>query len=194
MNSFVNTLSPSITTMIRMDHSHVLTTFHQYRSGINPSAKQALVGTACLLLEVHAQLEEEIFYPAMRAALPPDNHVLDKSVPEHDEMKRLVAQLRNMAPADPAYDQAFLELMRDVMHHVADEETTLLPEAERLLADRLGELGAQMTKRRLELIAPRTGELARHSFQAVSAGSMMLAAGAFMAGSYLAKRALRRHS
>lgn len=193
MNSLVNTLSPSITTIIRMDHAHVLTTFHQYRSGINPSAKKALVGTACLLLEIHAQLEEEIFYPAMRAALPPDNHILSKSVPEHDEMKRIIAQLRNLAPTELAFDQAFLELMRDVMHHVADEETTLLPEAERLLAGRLGELGAQMTKRRLELLTPRAGELASHSFQAASAGTMMLAASALMAGSYLFKRAFARH-
>jgi hypothetical protein len=53
-----------------------------------------------------------------------------------------------------------MELMRDVLHHVADEETILLPEAERVLADRLGELGAAMTKRRMQLVLPRSGEIA----------------------------------
>jgi hemerythrin superfamily protein len=193
MNSLASTFSPSITSMIRMDHTHVLSTFHQYKIGSSPSAKQALVRTACLGLEIHAQLEEEIFYPAMRAAAP-DNHILDKSVPEHDEMRRLIAELRDMEPSDPAYDQTFMELMRDVIHHVADEETTLLPEAERIMPERLSELGAQMTKRRLELAAPHAGELAMNSFQAASASTMLFAAGALLAGSYLVKRAFSRQT
>ncbi len=89
-----------------------------------------------------------------------DPVVIDKSVPEHDEMRRLIARLREMTPGDAEYDRTFMELMRDVMHHVADEETVLLPAAERMLADELGELGAKMTKRRLELSAPRAGEIA----------------------------------
>jgi hemerythrin superfamily protein len=193
MNSLVNALSPSITTMIRMDHAHVLSIFHQYTIGTSPSAKQALVRTACLGLEIHAQLEEEIFYPAMRSAVS-DNPVLDKSAPEHDEMRGLIAELRRMDPNDAAYDQTFMELMREVIHHVADEETVLLPEAERIMPERLSELGAQMTKRRLELAAPHAGELAMNSFQAASASTMLFAAGAAMAGSYLIKRAFSRHA
>lgn len=192
MKSVMNSLSPSITNMIRMDHTHVLTTFHQYEAGTNPKTKQALVNTACLALEIHAQLEEEIFYPAMRSVAG-DRGALDKSVPEHDEIRRLIASLRAMEPTDAAYDQTFLSLMRDVMHHVADEETTLLPEAERLLADRLGELGAQMTRRRLELTAPRAGELASNAIRAFPTSSMLVAAGAVLAGTYLAKRSFGRH-
>jgi len=79
--------------------------------------------------------------------------------------------------------------MRDVMHHVADEETRLLPDAERLLSDRLGELGAQMTKRRLELAAPRAGEIAMETMRATSTGTMMMAAGALLAGAYIFSRA-----
>ena len=55
-----------------------------------------------------------------------------------------------MQPGDAAYDETVMELMRDVLHHVADEETMLLPDAERRLGDQLNELGAQMTKRRLK--------------------------------------------
>ena len=193
MKSITSKLSPTITNMIRMDHTHVLATFHQYEIDTSPQTKQALVNTACLALEVHAQLEEEIFYPAMRAALGSDTTV-EKSVPEHDEMRRVIATLRNMQPTDAGYDDAFMELMRDVLHHVADEETVLLPQAERLLADRLGELGVAMTKRRIELMAPRTGELASNAIRGFPASSMLVAAGAVLAGTYLAKRSFSRHS
>lgn len=193
MNTVANKLSPSITRMIRMDHTSVLSTFHRYKIDSNPATKQALVKTACLLLEIHAQLEEEIFYPALHAVAP-NNAVLNKSIPEHAELRQLIAELRRMEATDPAYDQTFMDLMRDVMHHVADEETTLIPEAERLLADRLGELGAQMTKRRMQLTASHAGEMAANSFQAASASTMLVAAGAVLAGSYLVSRVFSRHT
>lgn len=193
MKSITSKLSPSITNMIRMDHTHVLATFHQYEMDTHPQTKKALVNTACLALEVHAQLEEEIFYPAMRE-IAVDVSILDKSIPEHSEMRRLIAQLRAMEPSDPAYDNTFMELMRDVLHHVADEETTLLPDAERLLADRLGDMGAQMTKRRLELSAPRAGEIAMNAVRGFPTSSMLMAAGAVLAGTYFAKRAFERHA
>lgn len=191
-NTFANTLSPTITNMIRMDHTHVLSTFHQYEIGSSPQTKQALVNTACLALEIHAQLEEEIFYPAMRA-IAADTPIVEKSVPEHNEIRRLISQLRAMRPGDTTYDQTFMELMRHVMHHVADEETTLLPDAERLLGDRLGELGAQMTKRRIQLTAPHAGEIAVNTMRGLPTTSMLMAAGALVAGTYLMKRRFARH-
>lgn len=191
--SVANTLSPSITSMIRMDHTHVLTAFHQYEMDTSPQKKKALADTICLALEIHSQLEEEIFYPAMHG-LAADTNVVDKSMAEHHEMRRLIAELRHMEPADPAYDKTFLALMRDVMHHVADEETTLLPDAERLLADRLGELGAQMTKRRLQLSAPRAGELAMNTMRGFPTTTVVMAAGALLAGTYLAQRTFSRHA
>ncbi len=187
MNFSMDKLSPTITNMIRMDHTHVMLTFHQYEIDASPKKKQALVTTACLALEIHAQLEEEIFYPAMRA-LNRDDEVMEKSVPEHDEMRRLITGLRAMQPTDAAYDQTFMGLMRDVLHHVADEETVLLPEAERRLAGQLDELGARMTKRQLQLAAPHTGEIAFNTMRSFPTGSMVVAAGALLAGTYLVKR------
>jgi hypothetical protein len=190
MNQFLNKLSPSITNMIRMDHTHVLATFHQYEVDTPPKTKQALAKTVCLALEIHSQLEEEIFYPAMREAQS-DNAVLDKSVPEHDEMRTLIARLRTLDPTDPEHDRVFMSLMRAVMHHVADEETTLLPQAELGLADRLSELGAKMTKRRLELTAPHAGEIAANTVRTMPASSMALAAGALLMGGYMLKQTFR---
>src|SRR4029079_4490853 len=157
MNPIMSRLSPDATTMIRMDHTHVVATFHKYRVDASPSKKRAIANTICLALEIHAKLEEEIFYPAMRKV---DPEIVDKSIPEHNEMRRLIAQLRAADPADTAFDRALMELMRDVLRHVADEETMLLPDAERVLGDRLGELGARMTKRRFELLAPKAGQVA----------------------------------
>jgi hypothetical protein len=76
--------------------------------------------------------------------------------------------------------------MRDVIHHVADEETMLLTHAESVLSDRLGELGAQMMKRRMELMAPQAGEMAVNKARAMP-GGLMLAVGALL-GLYLVRR------
>jgi hypothetical protein len=68
MNASLNNLSPSITAMIRMDHTHAMAVFHRYKVTTSDARKSALVRNVCLALEVHAQLEEEIFYPALRQA------------------------------------------------------------------------------------------------------------------------------
>jgi hemerythrin superfamily protein len=186
MSSLMSQLSPSVTNMIRLDHTHVLTAFHQYEIGSSARLKKGLTDNVCLAIEIHAQLEEEIFYPALRVVA--DNEMVRKSTPEHDEMRGLIARLRNMPVEDPAFDDTFFELMRHVMHHVADEETLLLPAAERLLPERLSELGAQMTKRRLELSAPRTPEIASSVARSLSVGSVLAAGSAALAGAYMLTR------
>ena len=153
-------LSPRITTMIRLDHTHVLAAFRRYRRRMSPARKQALVDNVCLAVEIHAQLEEEIFYPAL---LQNGANVeeLDQSVADHDEVRALINTLRELEPRDAEYDQNFLLLMRTVLHHVADEETTLIPMAEMVLEEQLGELGWQMTVRRMELLRPHAVEALR---------------------------------
>jgi hemerythrin-like domain-containing protein len=157
MKKMISRLSPGATTMIKMDHTHVLSTFHSYHIDLPADKKQALVDTISDALEIHAKLEEEIFYPAMRKY---DADLVDKSIPEHNETRRLIARLRELRPDDQAFDRTVMELMRNVMRHVADEETILLPDAERVLGDKLDELGAQMTRRRFELAGPRADEIA----------------------------------
>jgi len=188
MASLLTRMSPSITNMIRMDHTHVVAAFHQFQADTAPRVKKGLADNICLALEVHAQLEEEIFYPALREVSP--DETLDKAKPEHDEMRRLVGGLRGLHPTDPAFDETVFELMRAVLHHVADEETQLLPKAERLLAGQLSEMGGRMTRRRLELLGPRSGELAGSMARSMSTGTMLAAAGtlAVAGGLLLARR------
>src|SRR4051812_46449438 len=159
MSTLLTRIAPSATDMIRADHARVLATFHRYKLDDAPATRRALVATMCLAIEVHAELEEQIFYPAMGSV---DTPLVGRLVLEHDRMRTLIGQLRSGDPADPQYDQWLMELMREVMHHVADEETILLPQAERVLGQRLGELGARMMKRRMQLKAPHPRDLTRH--------------------------------
>lgn len=188
----LNKLSPSITDMIRFDHSHVLLAFHQYTINKKHAVKKALAETICSALEIHASLEEEIFYPEMRQ-LVGDAAVMQKSVPEHQQMRRLIAQLRATDAAASQHDALLLELMRDVLHHVADEETVLLPEAEaRLTAKRLSELGVQMTKRRMALIKPQAGKIATNTLLGFSSSTtawIMGAAGVLLAARLFTRKA-----
>jgi hemerythrin superfamily protein len=183
MQALMRKAGPSATDMIRADHTRVVAAFHRYKADSRPGRKQAIAGMICASLLVHARIEEEIFYPAMRQA---GSTLLDELEPEHEEMRTLIAQLKGMEPTDPQYDLTFMELMRDVIHHVADEETMLLTSAESVLGDRLGELGARMMKRRLELMAPQAGEMAANKARAMP-GGLMLALGALLAGFYLVK-------
>lgn len=181
-------LAPSATDMIRADHTRVLGVFHRYDIDASPAVKQALAESVCFTLEVHAQLEEEIFYAAVRAA---GSTLVDKSLPEHEEMRRLIATLRETDPSIPEYDATFMDLIREVMHHVADEETAMLPHAEALLRGRLGQLGARMAARRVQLKAlraPQAARVAARSAKAAPGKAVLLAGGALLAGLLLLRR------
>jgi hemerythrin-like domain-containing protein len=176
MHALLRKVGPSATDMIRADHTRVLAAFHRYKADSAPARKKAIVDVVCTSLQVHAKIEEEIFYPAMRAA---GSTMLDELEPEHEEMRSLIANLSGMQPTEAQYDLTFMELMRAVMHHVADEETMLLTNAENVLGPRLGELGGQMMKRRMELMAPQARQPAK---------GMLIAAGALLAGLWLVRR------
>jgi hemerythrin superfamily protein len=189
MNEVMNRISPGAITQIRMDHTHAMMTFHSYHIDTSPSRKRAIVETLSLALTIHAALEEEIFYPAMRS-IDPD--LVEKSIPEHGEMKRLIAELHQLRPEDRSYDATVMELMRDVLRHVADEETKLLPDAERVLGERrLGELGVQMTRRRMELAAPHIRDMAVGNARTFP-GVALAFTGLLAVGGLLAARSLAR--
>jgi hemerythrin superfamily protein len=182
MRALMRKAGPSATDMIRADHTRVMVLFHRYKADAKPATKKFVANAISNALLVHARIEEEIFYPAMRAA---GSTLLDELEPEHQEVRTLIATLSGMQATDPQFDLTFMELMRSVIHHVADEETMLLAHAETVLAGRLGEIGAQMAARRLQLKGERTGETARRH----PAGALAMAAGALLAGLWLVRRA-----
>ena len=190
MNSLLRLASPTLTNLIRMDHTAVMLAFHRYKIDAPVAQKKAVAESICLALEIHAQLENEILYPATRPLV--SDGVMDESIlPQTDEVLRRIGVLRPLQPGSAEYDLAFMELMREVMHHVADEETTLLPAADQQLAGQLEELGAQFSKRRLELTAPVGRQLTRNLGAMFPARTYWWAAGAAL-GTLWAMRRLRR--
>jgi len=179
--------APKITRMIRADHARLLAIFHRYTADAPTATRQALADRICVALEIHAKLEEEIFYPALRELFP-DGEVIQKSAPEHNEIRRLISRLRRMSAQDIGFDGAVLELMRNFMHHAADEETVLLPAAERVLSDYLGELGGRMSRRRVELARPRLGEIVSGIVRSTPTSTLVLVAAAFGIGLLAASR------
>jgi hemerythrin superfamily protein len=151
------------TDMIRADHSRVIMAFHRYESSARSSVRRALVESISLALEMHAELEEEMLYPAARDAREP---TVDKNVLEHAEMKRLITTLRSFDPDDAQFEPAFMELMALVMHHAADEETRILPAVDSLPRDTLRELSARMWRRRSELMMQNFGAIASNKVRA----------------------------
>lgn len=161
--------------------------FHRYHADARPRAKQALANVICTALRIHSRIEEELFYPAMGAA---GSMLLEDLEPEHEEMRSLIGQLTGMDPASPQFDLTFFELMQTVIHHMADEETMLLPHAESVLGERLGELGGRMMLLRMELTAPHAGEMARDAAHA-KPNALLFGAGAVLGAAYLLRRAFR---
>jgi hypothetical protein len=146
-------LGPRATDLVRRDHAALLADFHHYRRGAPPRLRRALAYRLCVAIEVHAQIEEELLYPALREVVRLD--FLGQARAAHERMRALIARIRQISPQDPAFDAAVFELMREVLHHVAEEETAFLPTAERVLQGRLRELGLLMLRRRVALLAPR---------------------------------------
>jgi hemerythrin-like domain-containing protein len=115
----------------------------------NDGAKTALVDRICTELTVHVQVEEEIFYPAVRAAID-DNDLMDEADVEHAGAKDLIAQLAAMKPGDDHYDAKVTVLGEYIEHHVKEEHDELFPQARKARVD-TGGLGAQILQRKQEL-------------------------------------------
>ena len=115
------------TELLAADHREVHGLFRQYRKVADADAAAAerrpLAEEICTLLTVHAAIEEEIFYPAARAA-GVDADVLDEAEVEHAAAKDLIAQIRDMDAADDLYDAKVKVLGEYVDHHVAEERTS----------------------------------------------------------------------
>ncbi len=191
MTRLIERVAPHATTLVRRDHTLVLATFHRYHAQLPPRIKRGLARSACMALEIHAQLEEEILYPAVREVSQGD--FLRRAVKEHDTLRELIAQLRQTPPDSPSHDALFMSLMREVMHHMADEETLFLPEAERVLRGRLGELGARMMQRRMALQAPRAPRMAYERVRGMP-GRSLLGLAVVMVGGMLVGREVRRRT
>ena len=139
--------------LLKADHeavSQLFTEFEHTRSIVN---KKALVGKICTALSVHAQIEEEIFYPAVKAALK-DKLLVPEATVEHAGVKRLIAELEGVDPDGEMYDAKVKVLSEYVKHHVKEEQTEMFPKVKASSLD-MAELGARMAARKHDLLAKK---------------------------------------
>ena len=139
--------------LLREDHHHVKDLFKQFEDAEDGRQKGRIVGEALTALEIHAEIEEEIFYPAVRKEADADTGEMDEAEEEHHVVKLLIGELRKMKPGAPRYDAKFTVLAENVKHHIDEEESEMLPKAAELGMQRLNELGAVMEKRKLQLMS-----------------------------------------
>jgi hypothetical protein len=136
--------------ILKRDHDTVKELFDDFEKAKQKSAKKKIVAKALTELKVHAALEEEIFYPAVRAALEHD--LMNEADEEHHVAKVLIAELEKMTGKEDHYDAKFTVLSENVRHHIKEEEGEMLPKAKRLPID-FDALGARMMERKQELLA-----------------------------------------
>lgn len=138
--------------LLKADHEEVHAMFEEYE-GLGDRAnvsKNKLVAKICKALKIHTQIEEEIFYPAVRAASKDTEDMVDEAVVEHASAKDLIAQLEEMDPEDDLYDAKVKVLGELIDHHVEEEEEEMFPKARKLKLD-LDALGEEMAMRKDEL-------------------------------------------
>lgn len=137
--------------LLKDDHKEVKTYFKQYESLEDDAEKQALADKICTALTVHAQIEEEIYYPATREAID-DDDLLDEAEVEHASAKQLIAEIQSMKAGDRLFDAKVTVLGEYIDHHVEEEEGEMFPESRDSDLD-LKELGAKLAARKAELMA-----------------------------------------
>ena len=138
---------PSATQMIRQDHKKVEGLFNKFEQTQGADAKRRLAENAMAELEVHAALEEEIFYPAVEREVENAASMISEAREEHQTVKQMIAELKGMEETDEEFESQFSELVENVQHHVEEEENEMLPKVEESSLD-LNSIGDQMSKRR----------------------------------------------
>jgi hemerythrin superfamily protein len=136
--------------ILKADHAKVKKMFDQFDKSDDDSEKQELARIICAELTVHTTLEEEIFYPAARAALS-DEEVLDEADVEHASAKELIAQIEDGSPADDKWSAKVKVLGEYVQHHIAEEHKEIFPKVRKAKLD-LKELGKELKARKDELM------------------------------------------
>lgn len=139
------------TALLKADHKLVSMLFEQYESAKSSTKKKAIVAQICTELTVHAQIEEEIFYPQVKEALK-DKELIPEATVEHATLKELIAQIEDGEPGDELYDAKVKVLSEYVKHHVKEEQNEIFPKAKASKLD-MHALGEQLQQRKEELLA-----------------------------------------
>jgi len=134
--------------ILKRDHDTVKELFDQFENAKQRAQKLKIVGKAIEELKIHAAIEEEIFYPAVRPGL--DREMMTEADEEHHVAKVLIGELEKMTGKEEHYDAKFKVLAENIRHHIEEEESEMLSKARKLAID-FDALGEQMMARKEEL-------------------------------------------
>jgi hemerythrin superfamily protein len=115
--------------MLKEDHQKVKNLFEQFESTEGSEAAE-IAATAIMELEIHAELEEKLIYPAIREEIDEDD-MMNEAVEEHHLVHVLIKELKKLKPADEIFEAKFKVLGELVKHHIEEEEGEMLPKAEK---------------------------------------------------------------
>ena len=142
--------------LLMTEHREVKAMFQQYQKladvGGKGDERMLLASQICVALTLHAQVEEEIVYPAARTVLTRDEDIVDEAYVEHAGAKTLIAQLKTMTSDQPLFDAKVKVLGEYIDHHVKEEETEFFPKLRKTSLD-LVAMGAQLAARKQQLMA-----------------------------------------
>jgi hypothetical protein len=135
--------------LLRADHKTVQDLFQQFEKTRSDDRKRALAEQICTELTIHAQIEEEIFYPAARGAIREED-LLDEAEVEHQSAKDLIAQIESGSPDDELWEAKVKVLGEYINHLVKEEQNEMFPQVKKTKLD-LKALGEQLQARKMEL-------------------------------------------
>jgi hemerythrin superfamily protein len=126
--------------MLKDDHREVEQLFSDFEaaSAQDHEERKNIADKICKKLDVHAELEEELFYPEVSSASEEGKSLINESTREHQEMKDLTSEIREMDPKDASYEAKLTALKDATLHHVNDEEEKVFPFATENISDKLG--------------------------------------------------------
>jgi len=146
--------------LLEEDHGEVNALFKDYEmlaeGNGDAGDRRELSKRICGMLAVHAMIEEEIFYPAARAAKV-DAALLNEAEIEHGSAKQLIAEIGAAQTDDPLYDARVQVLGEYIRHHVKEEEHELFPACRKAELN-MAELGARLQKRKGQLLRKLNGK------------------------------------
>jgi hemerythrin-like domain-containing protein len=140
--------------MLRADHQKVRQLFRAYRAAQDPATQWEIAQHIFDELDVHAQLEEVVFYQAVEEETTSlGKRLVHASLEEHQEALALIQDLRSLAPGCPEFDTKFQALVLTVEHHMTEEETEMFPLAEAEVGEDLQDLRDEMLHLKARLLA-----------------------------------------
>jgi hemerythrin superfamily protein len=136
-------------TLIKNDHRKVEALIARHQRTRDADARSTLFAEIKRNLDLHAQVEEEVFYPAVAKARTSAEPVVEEAYDEHQELKALLTTLAALPVRSERYKTNFQKMKSALAHHIEEEETRILPRARRdLSTTRLEALGREMQRRK----------------------------------------------